>query len=196
MPNSTSKQCTKCKQIFPATTDFFPKDNRHFDGLQSHCRICFQNNTREWRKEHIEKARETVRQWNKTHRKKKSIDGARWNSEHPESRKIIAKRYNEKHPDTSNIIQQRRRARKLALPATLTDIEWQEIKAAWGYSCAYCGRKWFEIESVLHQEHVIPVAQGGAYSKDNIVPACRKCNFKKNNRTPEQAGMKLRDKII
>jgi 5-methylcytosine-specific restriction endonuclease McrA len=37
-------------------------------------------------------------------------------------------------------------------------------------------------------DHVIP---RGDNSFDNIVVACRRCNIKKNNRTPEQAGMRL-----
>jgi len=57
------------------------------------------------------------------------------------------------------------------------------------HMCAYCG-------SVLHDkslelEHVIPRSKGGATSWTNIVSACRTCNAKKDDRTPEQAGMEL-----
>lgn len=57
------------------------------------------------------------------------------------------------------------------------------------HMCAYCG-------SVLHDkslelEHVIPKSKGGKTTWTNIVSACRQCNAKKDDRTPEQARMQL-----
>ncbi len=56
--------------------------------------------------------------------------------------------------------------------------------------CAYCGRPIsFEDASM---DHVVPQSLGGPSTWDNLVNACRRCNEKKANRTPEQAGMPLR----
>jgi 5-methylcytosine-specific restriction endonuclease McrA len=41
--------------------------------------------------------------------------------------------------------------------------------------CAYCGGPATEID------HVIPISLGGTGERDNLVPACRKCNAAKNN---------------
>ena len=57
------------------------------------------------------------------------------------------------------------------------------------YRCQYCGEK-FHRDS-LEKEHVIPKAQGGQSTWNNIVASCKPCNSKKRDRTPEQAGMKL-----
>jgi 5-methylcytosine-specific restriction endonuclease McrA len=38
---------------------------------------------------------------------------------------------------------------------------------------------------------VIPRSRGGTTSWENLVTACRSCNLKKRNRTPEEAGMRL-----
>lgn len=35
-----TKQCTKCKEALPATTEFYRDDNRSKEGLQSRCRKC------------------------------------------------------------------------------------------------------------------------------------------------------------
>ena len=43
-------------------------------------------------------------------------------------------------------------------------------------------------------DHVKPRSKGGLTSWNNIVCSCYKCNSKKSNRTPEEAGMKLRKK--
>ncbi len=56
--------------------------------------------------------------------------------------------------------------------------------------CGYCGRQVPFAEATL--DHVIPQSQGGFDTWENLVNACRRCNQKKANRTPEQAGMPLR----
>lgn len=55
--------------------------------------------------------------------------------------------------------------------------------------CAYCGNRFDEHE--LTREHIIPFGQRGVDSWMNVVTACRSCNHRKANRTPEQARMPL-----
>ena len=57
------------------------------------------------------------------------------------------------------------------------------------YICAYCAQK-FRFEQ-LDMEHIVPSSKGGADSWMNLVTACKACNNRKANRTPEAAGMKL-----
>jgi 5-methylcytosine-specific restriction endonuclease McrA len=52
--------------------------------------------------------------------------------------------------------------------------------------CQYCGKK------AENLDHVVPQAIGGKHSWDNLVAACRKCNSRKRDRTPEQANMHLK----
>jgi 5-methylcytosine-specific restriction endonuclease McrA len=58
-----------------------------------------------------------------------------------------------------------------------------------GYTCQYCGRRFPSSE--LTVDHVIPRSKGGRTSWDNVVAGCRRCNVRKGNRTPEEAGMTL-----
>lgn len=53
--------------------------------------------------------------------------------------------------------------------------------------CQYCGKK----ATDLTIDHIIPKSRGGTDSWENLVSACKACNNKKGNRTPEEAGMKL-----
>ena len=55
------------------------------------------------------------------------------------------------------------------------------------YKCSYCGRG----DLPLTIDHVIPRAQGGSDSWENLVTACTFCNNKKGDRTPEEANMML-----
>lgn len=57
------------------------------------------------------------------------------------------------------------------------------------HSCQYCGSK-----KKLTLDHVIPRSKGGKHSWDNVVTACERCNAKKGDRTPQQAGMTLRSR--
>jgi 5-methylcytosine-specific restriction endonuclease McrA len=54
-----------------------------------------------------------------------------------------------------------------------------------GWSCQYCGAP------AENLDHVVPRSKGGAHSWDNVVAACRRCNSRKENRPPEDAGLRL-----
>ena len=56
-----------------------------------------------------------------------------------------------------------------------------------GHRCQYCGDPGEELTI----DHVVPRSRGGADSWENIVAACVRCNIKKGNRTPREAGMPL-----
>lgn len=57
------------------------------------------------------------------------------------------------------------------------------------HTCQYCGVR--PVGAELSIDHVIPRSQGGRTSWENCVLSCRRCNHKKRNRTPAQAGMRL-----
>jgi 5-methylcytosine-specific restriction endonuclease McrA len=54
-----------------------------------------------------------------------------------------------------------------------------------GRQCAYCGT----TEAKFEVEHIVPKSRGGSNRLGNLTIACRDCNQKKGNRTPEEAGM-------
>jgi hypothetical protein len=55
--------------------------------------------------------------------------------------------------------------------------------------CAYCGRLVPFAEASM--DHITPLSLNGPTCWENLVNACRRCNEKKANRTPEQAHMPL-----
>jgi len=54
-------------------------------------------------------------------------------------------------------------------------------------SCQYCGN-YFNSEK-LTIDHVLPKSRGGKNTWENLVTACKRCNQKKGNKTPKEAGM-------
>lgn len=57
------------------------------------------------------------------------------------------------------------------------------------HTCQYCGN-----QKQLTLDHVIPRAQGGQHTWDNVVAACSTCNANKGARTPSQSRMPLQRK--
>ena len=55
------------------------------------------------------------------------------------------------------------------------------------FTCQYCG-KHFEVRE-LNLDHVIPRDKGGPTTWENVVCSCIRCNTRKANKLPAQAGM-------
>ncbi len=58
------------------------------------------------------------------------------------------------------------------------------------YTCQYCGLQPGPEE--LTVDHILPRSRGGTSTWENCVLACVECNKRKADRTPAQAGLKLR----
>lgn len=57
--------------------------------------------------------------------------------------------------------------------------------------CGYCGK-----DSGDTVDHILPTSRGGKNTWLNTVACCDPCNQRKENKTPEEAGMRLRFKPI
>ena len=58
-----------------------------------------------------------------------------------------------------------------------------------GNECGYCGSK-----TNLTLDHIKPKSKGGEHTWDNLITCCKKCNEKKDDLTPSQAGLTMRIK--
>lgn len=58
--------------------------------------------------------------------------------------------------------------------------DWKDAMVHFRGCCAYCGTK-PSGKSKLTRDHVIPVTGGGPTTRENIVPACGRCNGSKSN---------------
>ena len=53
-------------------------------------------------------------------------------------------------------------------------------------TCIYCGRPGHTVD------HLMPQSRGGGHTWENLAACCSRCNHTKADRTPEEAGMRLR----
>jgi len=75
------------------------------------------------------------------------------------------------------------------LPEQTVKLNRRNLFARDRNKCQYCSRVFPTND--LSIDHVLPRAQGGGDSWENLVCACIKCNARKGGRTPDQAHMKL-----
>jgi 5-methylcytosine-specific restriction endonuclease McrA len=158
-------------------------------------------NGRCWRARNPERARARDKKYRERYREKRQAQYRAWYERNKQSvmlRIEAARRANPElarakrreqyavDPTAAKNQQNRRRALLLGSEASLTKQEWHTILARFSYRCAYCGSS-----DQLTQDHVRPLSRGGAHSKENVVPACKPCNCKKQARLPEEAGMKF-----
>jgi 5-methylcytosine-specific restriction endonuclease McrA len=73
-------------------------------------------------------------------------------------------------------------------PVPVLRVSRKGIFARDSHTCQYCGAR----SGSLTIDHVLPKERGGTSDWANLVCCCTRCNNKKGNRTPEQAGMRLR----
>lgn len=57
------------------------------------------------------------------------------------------------------------------------------------HMCQYCAKVFTHRELTI--DHVVPASHGGPKTWNNVVTACRACNQRKANRTPDKAKMPL-----
>jgi 5-methylcytosine-specific restriction endonuclease McrA len=53
------------------------------------------------------------------------------------------------------------------------------------WTCQYCG------SAAENLDHVVPRSKGGEHTWENVVASCRRCNSRKENRAPHEAGLRL-----
>lgn len=81
------------------------------------------------------------------------------------------------------------------LPKQEAKFSRRNIFEHYNYTCCYCAKKFpkpsKDRKPELNLDHVMPRSRGGPTNWNNIVLSCVPCNTRKDDKTPEEAGMKL-----
>ncbi len=187
-----SKECRTCG---------IEKELEAFTPKQGVCKPCRARYMKSWREKNHAKARESEIRYTRNNmdvrkrwieENKDRVNGyvRNWRVRNKEKTRQYKREFLRRNPSKLAEYHHRRRAKERSLRATLTTHEWHWLKIQSKNRCVYCGTH-EKISGKLQQEHVIPVSQDGAYTIENIRPACKYCNTKKHAKTPEQAGMTI-----
>lgn len=158
------KKCSRCQ--CELAIEAFHVDKGHADGRASCCKAC-------------------RALWVASRKSEVTVYNAQYYTQHKGHRLNQIHEYQKRHPEVKVKYRHQYRARKHhALGAhTLADLvaifENQQGR------CHYCGTQ-LVASCDGHFDHVVPLARGGTDNADNIVFACRACNWSKHDRTPEE----------
>lgn len=191
------KTCTKCKNSFPATTEYFHKDSQKKDGLYSRCRLCrikAQPKTILSKEEKLERKREQRKKFAianpeahqaKLARKREAQRKRR--SQNPKRYVDYQREYRKLHPDKiradARVWSANRRARELNAEGFCTTKDIEKQMKIQKHLCYWCG---VDLKDAKYEiDHVIPLSRGGTNYPNNLVISCISCNRRKRNRMPD-----------
>lgn len=177
--DSTTKTCSKCKQKFPATPEYFSQDRTRRDGLRCVCNSC----RRKYYEANKEKISEQQREYREANKEKRREYSREYNQANKEKRCEYNREYHQtpRGKEVARTNSHRRRARKANAPIGLLFDEQAQLKRQ-KTRCYYCGCKLDEY----HIDHVIPLSRGGADGAENKVLACPSCNLSKGSKLPSE----------
>lgn len=198
------KKCSRCKNEFPATEEYFYKDKSRKDGFRYICKHCLRNIKRlKNGKRELNINEETTKSTNKSNkdlykeqynRNKNKILKQRKEyyernkihiqTQHKEyyanNKEIISNRnqiFKKENRERYKVYEQNRESKKNKLESTLTTDEWQSTLDFFQYKDAYTG----ETLTNITLDHIIPISKDGITSKYNIIPCTKSTNSSKNN---------------
>lgn len=173
------KKCNKCGEIKPY--EEFHRNKNSKGGFNTVCKSCCKKKDADrYKRKREDILKQKKEYYSSPEAKRRQLE---YFDKHRQRYREMYKEWARNNPERRKLINERRRSRELSQVNTLTIEEWETIKAYFNHSCAYCGIS--EEEHVkkcgerLHQEHIKPLSQGGTFTKENIIPACRSCNSSK-----------------
>lgn len=208
----TTKACTKCNCLYPATPEYFSRNKQARDGLRRWCKQCANHAARTYHAKNRERRIEKMQQWRKenrtewlhrrrqhyaetrplelarvktyrkAHPEKTRAQYQRWSLKNPEKKKDNYRKWCKANPEKLRANAHRRRALKLSSEASPVPFDEVTQLKRQKHRCYYCGCKLDKY----HIDHVIPLSRGGSDHPDNKVLACPSCNLSKGAKLPSE----------
>lgn len=195
---SNNKTCTRCGEEKPATLEYFYK---HGEALRPECKVCSLKSAKAYREEN----KEAISEYNKAHyeaniekskayyKENKEAISERKRAWYKANREAILERKKAYYEENKEAVFEynkayyrtpkgkhrsikhdaKERGINFSLPLELYETQ------LWGKPCHYCGCK-IEITGLDRKD------SSKGYSRDNVVPCCRRCNSQKQNKPYEQ----------
>jgi 5-methylcytosine-specific restriction endonuclease McrA len=175
-PSSIMKKtCTVCGNPQPFPEGFF-KDNRLKSGYRARCKSCDMKINTAYVSTHGKQPLTPEQRERYNARRRGTQTGTR------SARKVETDRQYRK-TEAGKLSHKRLKDRRRALigEGDLSTAEWNAILERFSGRCAYCG-----CSEDLTVDHFVPLSKGGKIGAGNIVPACARCNSKKQDTMPDK----------
>lgn len=138
---------------------------------------------RRWRERNLDRHKNMVANWASRNREKLNAIAREKRARRTDADRLMlaamARRWRAGNPEISRLSAKnaKHRRRSQTGDGVVTRAEWQAIKALYDNRCIYCAQR-----RPLTMDHVVALSRGGLHRADNIVPACRSCNSRKQAR--------------
>lgn len=173
------KACTKCKVEKPFTE--FSKDSRSKSRLQCKCKSC----AAAYQAQNREKLSAKQSQYYSANRDKKARYNAAYNAANRKSIAVSNAAWAAANQEKCSAIDRNRRARKRSAEGKHSTADVRNIFTAQRGLCANCKTKLFKSgKKIMHVDHIVPLARGGANDKYNLQCLCPSCNLRKSAKDP------------
>lgn len=202
--NSTPERiCTRCKEPFPATLEYFYACKTGKYGLHSKCKRCYNLDCKEYQKTHPEIYslaninKSTRYRTDEEYREKiKKLQREKYRTDE-RYREKIKQRYKYKYKSYSLLSEKekniRRKHARLAWHKRrslhyknggyFTEEQIHQLYLEQEGKCFYCN---CDLNGVFQRDHYIPVSKGGTSWIENIRLSCRPCNASKGDKLPSE----------
>lgn len=215
--NST-KKCTRCGKILPATAEFFGVRKDSKCGFRSACKECERARMAKWYEENKEhqrwymalyrkENRARIREMNREYYRKRAIEIRKYNRErykkglgrysstrkeyyenNKQKMRAKQKQWYAANKDRVNVYSKNRRARTKNVPGSFSPSDIRSLLESQKGKCWWCGK---DLNGAYHVDHRIPLAKGGSNGPDNLCIACPKCNLSKGAKMPWEFNGRL-----
>jgi 5-methylcytosine-specific restriction endonuclease McrA len=158
-------------------------------GHTTYCRLCYNAYKRATYQRDREKEIARSAAYNRANPKRVAANMRACRARRPEYYRQYNNRYRKENWERLSIHDANKRAkRRMAFIGSkgVSPDEWNEIKAKYRHRCAYCGCK-----KRLTMDHIVPIARGGKHEPQNIAPACRSCNSRKQHLLPHDFAKRI-----
>ena len=195
-----AKQCTKCGEVKPATTEFFYKHAEAHLGLRPDCIACHRKKSKAYRALNAERLRKWFAKYRQENPEKKRLkdreyyerNKEKWAKSHAErmqdpllrERQYRAiQKWRRNNKAQVNVWVRNRRSKLKNLQGSHTKHDILDLFSEQKGKCAYCC---VDISLGYNVDHIIPVSKNGRNDKENLQLLCKKCNLTKNNKVTEK----------
>jgi len=176
----TATVCKECGKNALRGVKFYTRASGADRQPCSECMKVGRNaNQKTYRARHPDRVKESLAEWHAKHPTYERDRAKRRYASDPVYRERIAdarRKHRLEHPEYYRAASKLRRARMVGVECTFTLTEAGELFEEYAGLCAYCQAPATTLD------HVVPISQGGAHSKANLVPACKSCNSSKHTR--------------